>query len=77
MRDRIQNENGYNKTRPIVWEEFMKNLRQLIFFYLISCTGLLWAAFLLKDCNGFFTGISLIGLILVTNLIVLILWLKS
>ncbi|MFA6364183.1 hypothetical protein [Methanoregula sp.] len=55
----------------------MKNLRQLIFFYLISCTGLLWAAFLLKDCNGFFTGISLIGLILVTNLIVLILWLKS
>jgi len=55
----------------------MKNLRQLIFFYLISCAGLLWAAFFLRDSDWFFPGISLIGLILVTNLIVLILWLRS
>ena len=55
----------------------MKNLRQLIFFSLISCTGLLWAAFLLLDSDWFFPGISLIGLILATNIVVLILWLRS
>ncbi|MFA7694944.1 MAG: hypothetical protein WCX63_05375 [Methanoregula sp.] len=55
----------------------MKNFRPLIFFYLISCAGLLWAAFLLRDSDWFFPGISMIGLILLTNVIVLILWLKS
>jgi hypothetical protein len=55
----------------------MKNLRQLIFFYLISCVGLLWAAFLLVGSNWLFPGLSMIGLILATNIVVLILWLKS
>jgi hypothetical protein len=55
----------------------MKNLRQLIFFYLISCVGLLWAAFFLLDGTWFLPGISLIGLIIATNIVVLILWLRS
>jgi len=55
----------------------MKSLRQLIFFYLISSTGLLWAAFLLMGTNWFFPGLSLIGLILAINIVVIIIWLKS
>jgi len=55
----------------------MKNLRTLILFYLISCAGLLWAAFLLMNTDWLFPGLSMIGLILATNVVVLILWLKS
>jgi hypothetical protein len=56
----------------------MKNLRQLIFFYLISLTGLLWAAFLLVfNSDWFFEGITLVSLIFATNIVVLILWLRS
>jgi hypothetical protein len=56
----------------------MKNLRQMIFFYLISLTGLLWAAFLLVfNSDWFFEGISLVGLIFVINIVVLIIWLRS
>lgn len=55
----------------------MKNIRPLIFFYLISCTGLLWAAFLLMGTDWFFPGVSLICLILAINFIVILLWLKS
>ena len=55
----------------------MKNLRQLIFFYLISCVGLLWAAFLLVGSTWFLPGLSMIGLILAINIVVLIHWLRS
>lgn len=56
----------------------MKNLRQLLFFYLITLTGLLWAAFLLMfNSDWFFEGLSLVGLILATNVVVLIIWLRS
>ena len=55
----------------------MKNLRQLIFLYLITFAGLLWAAFLLLNSDWFFIGICMIGIILATNVVALILWLKS
>jgi len=55
----------------------MKNLRQLIFFYLISLTGMLWAAFLLLNSDWFYPGLCMIGMILATNVVVLILWIKS
>ena len=55
----------------------MKSLRRFFFFFLLSCTGLLWAAFLLFDSSWFLPGIAMIGLIPATNMIVLILWLRS
>jgi hypothetical protein len=55
----------------------MKSLRQFVFFFLLSCTGLIWAAFLLFDSSWFLPGIAMIGLIPATNVIVLILWLRS
>jgi len=55
----------------------MKSLRQFVFFFLLSCAGLLWAAFLLFDSNWFWPGLAMIGLIPATNVVVLILWLRS
>jgi len=55
----------------------MKNLRQLIFFYLITLAGLLWAAFLLLNTDWVLPGLAMIGLILATNIVVLIIWIKS
>ncbi|ABS56382.1 hypothetical protein Mboo_1867 [Methanoregula boonei 6A8] len=67
--------NYYHKRR--ILRNRMKNLRQLIFFYLISLTGLLWAAFLLLNSDWFYPGLCMIGMILATNVVVLILWIKS
>jgi len=55
----------------------MKNLRQLMLYNLITCAGLIWAVFLLMDTSWFFPGISMVGLLLATNVCMLILWLKS
>jgi len=55
----------------------MKSLRQFAFFFLLSCAGLFWAAFLLLGSSWFLPGIAMITLIPVTNIIVLILWLRS
>ncbi|MFY9750140.1 MAG: hypothetical protein WAK75_04060 [Methanoregula sp.] len=55
----------------------MYSLRQFVFFFLLSCTGLLWAAYLLFDSSWFLPGIAMIGLIPAINVVVLILWLRS
>jgi hypothetical protein len=55
----------------------MKNFRQLVFFYLITLAGLLWAVFLLMDTEWLFPALAMAGLIIATNIIVLILWFKS
>ena len=61
-----------------MYKNRMKNFRQLLFFYLITLTGLLWAAFLLVfNSDWFFEGLSLVGLILATNVVALIIWLRS
>ncbi|MGB8820389.1 MAG: hypothetical protein WCC68_04300, partial [Methanoregula sp.] len=57
--------------------ESMYSLRQFVFFFLLSCTGLLWAAYLLFDSSWFLPGIAMIGLIPAINIVVLILWLRS
>jgi hypothetical protein len=67
---------GYYPARRTI-KEPMKSLRQFVFFFLLSCTGLLWAAFLLFNSSWFLPGIAMIGLIPATNVIVLILWLRS
>jgi len=55
----------------------MKNFRQLVFFYLITLAGLLWAVFLLMDTEWLFPALAMASLIIATNIIVLILWFKS
>jgi hypothetical protein len=72
----IAQQKGYYPARRTV-EEPMKSLRQFIFFFLLSCTGLLWAAFLLFESSWFWPGLAMIGLIPVANVVVLILWLRS
>jgi hypothetical protein len=51
--------------------------RQLVFFYLITLAGLLWATFLLVDSDWFLPGLGLVSLIIAINIIILILWLRS
>jgi hypothetical protein len=67
---------GYNLARRTV-NGSMKSLRQFVFFFLLSCTGLLWAAFLLFNSSWFWPGLAMIGLIPATNVVMLILWLRS
>jgi len=55
----------------------MMNFRQLVFFYLITLAGLLWAVFLLMDSDWLFPALAMAGLIIATNIIVLVLWFKS
>jgi ABC-type transport system involved in cytochrome bd biosynthesis fused ATPase/permease subunit len=72
----IAQQKGYHPARHTI-KEPMKSLRQFVFFFLLSCTGLLWAAFLLFNSSWFLPGIAMIGIIPATNVIVLILWLRS
>jgi len=51
--------------------------RQRVFFYLITLAGLLWSAFLLIDTDWLLPGLGLVSLIIATNIIILILWLRS
>jgi hypothetical protein len=51
--------------------------RQLVFFYLITLAGLLWATFLLVDSDWLLPGLGLVSLIIAINIIILILWLRS
>ena len=67
----------YYRKVPIFPGIAMKNLRQLIFFYLITLAGLLWAAFLHLNTDWVLPGLAMIGLILATNIVVLIIWIKS
>lgn len=50
----------------------MTKFRTLVFLYLISFAGLLWAVFLSWLAGYFLEGAMMAGLILVTNVIVLI-----
>jgi len=49
----------------------MTRFRTLIFLYLISLTGLLWAVFLSWYAGYLLEGAMIAGLIVVTNLIVI------
>jgi hypothetical protein len=50
----------------------MIQFRTLVFLYLISFAGLLWALFLSWVAGYFLEGVMMAGLIFVTNLIVMI-----
>ena len=50
----------------------MAKFRTLVFLYLISFAGLLWAVFLSWVAGYFLEGVMMAGLILVTNLFAMI-----
>jgi hypothetical protein len=51
----------------------VKSLRTLLFFWLISLVGLLWATFLLAEGVWFWVSVWLVLAIVGSNLLVLIL----
>jgi hypothetical protein len=55
----------------------MSRFRSFVFLYLISFTGLLWAVFLSWYAGYFLEGVMMGGLIGGTNLIVIIMHLRS
>ncbi|HUH78825.1 MAG TPA: hypothetical protein VLY83_02905 [Methanoregula sp.] len=55
----------------------MTRFRTYIFLYLISFSGLLWCAFLSWYAGYFLEGVMMAGLIIVTNLIVIMMHFRS
>ncbi len=50
----------------------MANFRTMVFLWLISLTGILWVSFLSWFAGCFLEGIMMAGLIVATNLMVLV-----
>ena len=55
----------------------MSKFRTLVFLYLISFAGLLWAIFLSWLAGYFLEGAMMAGLIIITNLVVMISYFRS
>jgi len=55
----------------------MNSILQFVFLFVFSCLGLVWAAYLLINSTWFLPGIAMISLIPATNVITLILWMRS
>ena len=50
---------------------------QLFFFYFISTAGLIGSLFLLEDATLFYYGMTITGVILITNIIVVSLQMRN